>query len=55
MTISRRQFLSGSAAVAAGALTGTRHTTAAQGGTLTVWGFEGTLDGIESQVGAFNA
>jgi len=34
---------------------GTRHSTAAQGGTLTVWGFEGTLDGVQSQVGAFNA
>jgi lactose/L-arabinose transport system substrate-binding protein len=55
MTISRRQFVSGSAAVAAAALAGTRHSAAAQGGTLTVWGFEGTLDGVQSQVGAFNA
>jgi lactose/L-arabinose transport system substrate-binding protein len=59
MGISRRQFLTGSAVAAAGTLGPTRGLTAApraaaQGGTLTVWGFEGTLDGIQSQVQAFN-
>src|SRR5262245_2897715 len=58
MTISRRQFVAGSAAAAAGALTSARRSNAApraaQGGTLTVWGFEGTLDGVQSQVQAFN-
>ena len=54
MPINRRQLLSGSAAAAAGALVGGRRSTSAQG-TLTVWGFEGTLDGVQSQVQAFNA
>jgi lactose/L-arabinose transport system substrate-binding protein len=58
MRISRRQFLSGSAALTAGALGTSRGfaapRAAAQSGTLTVWGFEGPLDGMESQVQAFN-
>jgi lactose/L-arabinose transport system substrate-binding protein len=58
MGISRRQLLTGSALAAAGALAPTRGLTAApraaQSGTLTVWGWEGTYEGIESQIQAFN-
>ena len=59
MEISRRQFLTGSALAAAGALGSTRGLTAvprtaAQSGTLTVWGWEGTYEGIQSQIPAFN-
>jgi lactose/L-arabinose transport system substrate-binding protein len=59
MGISRRRLLAGSALAAAGALAAARGLTAApraaaQSGTLTVWGFEGTLDGVQSQVQAFN-
>jgi lactose/L-arabinose transport system substrate-binding protein len=59
MGISRRQFLTGSALAAAGALGTTRGLTAApraaaQSGTLTVWGWDGTYEGVESQVQAFN-
>src|SRR5215217_3676183 len=59
MSITRRRFLSTSALAAAGGLAAARSLStappaAAQSGTLTVWGFEGTLDGIQSQVQAFN-
>ena len=59
MSITRRRFLSGSALAAAGALGATRGLTAApraaaQGGTLTVWGWDGTYEGVQSQVQAFN-
>src|SRR5688500_17602075 len=59
MSISRRQFLTGSAVVATGALGPTRGLVpapraAAQSGTLTVWGWDGTYEGIESQIEAFN-
>ena len=59
MGISRRQLLAGSALAAAGALAPTRGLTAApraaaQSGTLTVWGWEGTYEGIQSQIQAFN-
>ena len=59
MGISRRQLLTSSAVAAAGALEPTRGLmaaprAAAQSGTLTVWGFEGTLEGMQSQVQAFN-
>jgi ABC-type glycerol-3-phosphate transport system substrate-binding protein len=59
MSITRRRFLSGSAAAAAGVLGSARGLTAApraaaQSGTLTVWGWDGTYEGIQSQVQAFN-
>jgi lactose/L-arabinose transport system substrate-binding protein len=59
MEITRRQFLTGSAMVAAVALGPTRGLVpapraAAQGGTLTVWGWDGTYEGIQSQIEAFN-
>ena len=59
MEITRRQFLTGSAIAAAGALGPTRRLraaprAAAQSGTLTVWGWDGTYEGIESQIPAFN-
>ena len=59
MSITRRRFLSGSALAAAGAMAGTRGVTAApraaaQSGTLTVWGWDGTYEGVQSQVEAFN-
>ena len=59
MRITRRRFLSTSALAAAGALGSTRGLTAAppaaaQSGTLTVWGWDGTYEGIESQIPAFN-
>src|SRR5215213_435027 len=59
MSITRRRFLADSALAAAGGLAAARGVTAApraaaQSGTLTVWGFEGTLEGIQSQVQAFN-
>ena len=59
MGISRRQLLAGSAVAAAGALGSTRGLTAApraaaQSGTLTVWGWAGTYEGIQSQIQAFN-
>src|SRR5919112_4736148 len=58
MSITRRRFLSTSALAAAGGLAAARGVAAApraaQSGTLTVWGFEGTLEGMQSQVQAFN-
>src|SRR5690349_17225761 len=58
MSITRRRFLSMSALAAAGAWRTTHGVSAApraaQSGTLTVWGFEGTLEGMQSQVQAFN-
>jgi lactose/L-arabinose transport system substrate-binding protein len=59
MGITRRGFLSGSALAAAGVLTGARGRVAAapraaQSGTLTVWGWPGTFEGVQSQVQAFN-
>lgn len=59
MEITRRRLLSGSAMAAAGALGATRgwdapRRAAAQSGTLTVWGWDGTYEGIQSQVQAFN-
>src|SRR5215218_2119941 len=59
MGISRRQLLAGSAVAAAGALGPARGLTAApraaaQSGTLTVWGWAGTYEGIQSQIPAFN-
>src|SRR5215217_6198040 len=59
MSITRRRFLSTSALAAAGGLASARGLSAApraaaQSGTLTVWGFEGTLEGMQSQVQAFN-
>jgi ABC-type glycerol-3-phosphate transport system substrate-binding protein len=59
MGITRRRFVSGSAAAAAGVLGPNRGLTAApraaaQSGTLTVWGWDGTYEGIQSQVEAFN-
>ena len=59
MGISRRQFLTGSAMAAAGAMGPSRGLlpaprAAAQSGTLTVWGWAGTYEGIESQIEAFN-
>src|SRR5215216_3769322 len=59
MSITRRRFLADSALAAAGGLAAARGVTgapraAAQSGTLTVWGFEGTLEGMQSQVQAFN-
>jgi lactose/L-arabinose transport system substrate-binding protein len=59
MAISRRQFLAGSAVAAAGVVGPTRSLTAApraaaQSGTLTVWGWAGTYEGIQSQIPAFN-
>lgn len=59
MSITRRRFLSTSALAAAGGLAATRGLraaprAAAQSGTLTVWGWDGTYEGIQSQIGAFN-
>jgi lactose/L-arabinose transport system substrate-binding protein len=60
MGISRRQFVTGSAVAAAGALGPARGLraaprAAAQSGTLTVWGFgEEVLGGLRTQVQAFN-
>lgn len=58
MEITRRRFLSGSAMAAAGALGargwGSPQPVSAQSGTLTVWGWDGTYEGIQSQVQAFN-
>ena len=59
MSITRRRFLSTSALAAAGGLAASRGLraaprAAAQSGTLTVWGWDGTYEGIQSQIGAFN-
>jgi ABC-type glycerol-3-phosphate transport system substrate-binding protein len=58
MGITRRRFLSGSVAVATGALASTRGLgntpgAAAQSGTITLWGWDGTYEGAKSQVEAF--
>src|SRR5262249_50791810 len=58
MRTTRRRFLQASALGAAGAMGMGRGRlgvapAAAQSGTLTVWGFEGTLDGLKSQTDAF--
>jgi lactose/L-arabinose transport system substrate-binding protein len=58
MRTTRRRFLQASALGAAGAMGMGRGRpgaapAAAQSGTLTVWGFEGTLEGLKSQVDAF--
>ncbi|CAN5650628.1 sugar ABC transporter substrate-binding protein [soil metagenome] len=65
--LSRRQFLqaalvtSVSAGLLAACSTGAAPATsggaaapAAQGGTITVWGWEGTIEGVQSQIAAFN-
>lgn len=59
MSITRRKLLSVSALAAAGALTTARGSTAApraaaQSGTLTVWGWAGTFEGLQSQIQQFN-
>jgi lactose/L-arabinose transport system substrate-binding protein len=59
MGITRRRFLSGSAMAAAGAFAAGRGLTplrpaSAQSGTLTVWAFEGTFEGLQSQIPVFN-
>src|SRR5215213_8175935 len=59
MSITRRRFLSTSALAAAGGLASARGLSAApraaaQSGTLTVWGWAGTYEGIQSQIQAFN-
>lgn len=59
MSITRRRLLSASALAAAGGLAARRGVAAApraaaQSGTLTVWGWDGTYEGIQSQIGAFN-
>ena len=59
MGITRRRLLSGSAMAAAGAFGASRGLTparpvSAQSGTITLWGWEGTYEGAQAQVQAFN-
>ena len=59
MSITRRRLLADSALTAVGGLAAARGVAAApraaaQSGTLTVWGWAGTFEGIQSQIQAFN-